>query len=64
MFLVLLKTALDHGLKLEVKMLSYWIEILMQRVYRLTFVYEFWKQIPEKKQQVDYYTQVVKKYEK
>lgn len=43
--------ALEYGLILEQKILLHWMDILMQRVFKLTFLYDFWLQIKEKQTQ-------------
>ena len=46
------------------KSLRHLVDILMQRVYGLSIVYDFWMQISDKEEQITIYRSVLEKYEK
>ena len=56
LFLVLFRTSISYGLALEERVLLRWIDILMQKSYNISFVFDFWDQIRDKETKLDYYT--------
>lgn len=59
---MVLKNSLLYGSQMGEKSLRHLIDILMQRVYGLSIVYDFWMQIPDKEEQLVIYKSILEKY--
>lgn len=52
---MVLKNSLLYGSQMSERSLRHLIEILMQRVYGLSIVYDFWMQIANREEQLAIY---------
>lgn len=59
---MLLKNSLLYGSQMSEKSLRHLIDILLQRVYGLSIVYDFWMQIGNREEQLTIYQSILDKY--